>query len=315
VVVADSAGEPDPAAEFAGELRRLYQAAGSPKYAVLIRRAAQKPDQVRLTNQSLSDWLRGNAVPDRPAAVRFLAAHLESIAGRGGYRRRGGDWWAALHARARDFKRANRGGRPSTRGAEDSRHERAVPAIAQYMADAAGSLESALASPADAARRTTLDRLLAELEAVHRDYLLMFESILEHIPDPWQRGTARFTEEVAAAAANLRRLRLQYEPVRVRVRAAADAFSRTNLPAPEQAFIAAALAYFPTGELRLRDAGYDAATSGTAVLDHLYRVLDGELGQELGALVRQTLAIHRQGWRRVCETHAVMQVGAGRSRP
>jgi hypothetical protein len=309
--------KPDPAEEFAAELRQLYQAAGAPTYAVLVRQATQqKSDHLRLTEQSLSDWLRGKAVPDKPAAVRFLVAYLEPLAGRNGYPRRGGNWWAVLHAKAQDVKRANRGGRPSRRGTKDAlpHNGGSVPAFDPSVAHAAETLESALASPSDFARRTTLDRLLAELEDVHRDYLLMFESILEQVPDPWQCGTSRFMREVAVAAANLRQLRLQYEPVRVRIQAAADALSRTDLPTSEKVFVAAVIAYFPTGELRSWDAEHDVATSGTAVLNHLYRALDGELGPDLGALVRETLTFHRQRWRQVCETHAGMQLDAGRLR-
>ena len=159
------------------------------------------------------------------------------------------------------------------------------------------------------ARPDALRLVLSDLEAVHRDYLVMFETLLDRAPDAWEEGTPRFTERVREVAALLRRLRLEYEPVRVRVHAAAKVYDDALTAGPQRRFISAVLAYFPTGELRGDEAESRWLTSGTAVLDHLYRSLDGELGQELGTLIRGTLAFHRQRWARVCEAYAALEIG------
>jgi hypothetical protein len=105
-----------PAAEFAAELRQLYEAAGSPKHAVLVRQGGAQNPPVRLNVKSLSDWLGGVSVPSRPIAVRFLVEYLQPRAVRhGGYQRRPVDWWLSLHQRAWQERHAGRGGRPRTR--------------------------------------------------------------------------------------------------------------------------------------------------------------------------------------------------------
>lgn len=172
-------------------------------------------------------------------------------------------------------------------------------------------LGSAVEPAASSMRRKTLDKLFTDLESVHRDYLMMFEAVLEQTPGSWERGLPHFPGSARSIAAALRRVRLVYEPVRVRVRAVAETFSRAPLPAPEHAFVAAVLAYFPTGELRGEELAERVQTSGTAVLDHLYRSLDGELGPALGDFLRGTLAFHRGRWSEVCLAHAALQLYQG----
>lgn len=97
-----------PPEEFAAELRALYEAAGSPTYALLVHQAGLQRPPVKLTEQSLSDWLGGVSVPAKPAAVRFLTAYLGALATRQGRQVYGAEWWAALHGRAQKVKQASR---------------------------------------------------------------------------------------------------------------------------------------------------------------------------------------------------------------
>ncbi|GAA1182135.1 hypothetical protein F4556_005392 [Kitasatospora gansuensis] len=187
-------------------------------------------------------------------------------------------------------------------------------AAAQSTADVAALLHSALTSSADGVRRRMLEQLLTDLEAVHGDYLVMFESILERTPSSWEQGSPGFDDQVRAVAGQLRQLRLAYEPVRVRVHATAEALRGAAVAAPERVFVEAVLGYFPTGELQDDEATGRWRTSGTAVLDQLYRALDGELGQELGTLVQGTLDFHRRGWSEVCRAYAVLQLDGGAAR-
>jgi DNA-binding phage protein len=181
-------------------------------------------------------------------------------------------------------------------------------ASARRALTATDGLDSAVAPATSSMRRITLDRLFTDLESIHRDYLKMFDAVLEQTPDSWERGMPHFPGSARSVAAVLRRVRLAYEPVRVRVRAVAETFSRAPLPALEHAFVAAVLAYFPTGELRSNELTERVQTSGTAVLDHLYRSLDGELGPALGVFLRDTLAFHRERWSEVCLAHAALQL-------
>ncbi|MER5867484.1 hypothetical protein [Kitasatospora sp. NPDC002040] len=182
---------------------------------------------------------------------------------------------------------------------------------ARSAAEAAAALPGVLATPAGSLRRRALEQLLADLEAVHRDYLVMFEAVRAQAPAAWEQGSPGFAGQVRSVAGQLRHLRLVYEPVRVRVRATAEVLERVPVAAAERAFAEAVLGYFPTGELGTDEESGPWRTSGTAVLDHLYRALDGELGQELGALLERTLTLHRHGWSEVCRAYAVLQLGGG----
>jgi hypothetical protein len=190
--------------------------------------------------------------------------------------------------------------------------DRGIPELPEGTAVAAtigaiAGLEAAMVKPADQARRAALERLFADLEGVHRDYLEMFESILDRLPDPFEQGMVHYASQVRTAATRLRRLRLAYEPVRVKVRAVAEAFQGVELAEPERRFVVAVLGYFPTGELRAKAGG----TSANALLYHLARYLAGELGLHLPGLVRETLDEHRKKWVAVCQTYASMQASAG----
>jgi len=183
--------------------------------------------------------------------------------------------------------------------------------LAHSALAAADGLEAAVISATTQRRWVALDKLFTDLELIHQDYLVMFESILEQAPDAWESGTPGFAERVRETATQLRRLRLTYEAVRVRVRVTARSFRQVMLPELEAAFVEAVLGYFPTGELRSDELTGESVTSGTAVLDHLYRSLDGELGQELGMLVRDTLRFHRQRWAELCAAYMAMQLSRG----
>ncbi|KUF19370.1 hypothetical protein AT728_30670 [Streptomyces silvensis] len=141
-------------------------------------------------------------------------------------------------------------------------------------------------------------------------------SCASRTPAAWESQAPDFAARVKEVAELLRQLRLVYEPVRVRVHATAQALSTTAGPGPEPAFVETVLAYFPTGELRADegDEQHPWRTSGTEMLDHLYRALDGELDQELASLVTETLALHRKRWLAVCRSYAALQLlrwGAG----
>jgi tetratricopeptide (TPR) repeat protein len=100
---------------FAEELVRLYQAAGLPKHALLVRQAAAQRPPVALNIKTLSDWFGGKSVPAQAAAVRFLVEFLQPRAARDGYRPHSLDWWLDLHQRAQQEKRTGRGGGRRTR--------------------------------------------------------------------------------------------------------------------------------------------------------------------------------------------------------
>ena len=109
--------ESGPAAQLTAALVNLYEAAGCPKYQVLIQQAAGQQPPVSLSAQSLSDWFGGVSVPSKPAAVRFLVQYLQARAGeRDGYQPQTLHWWLGLHDRAQQDKRVGRAGGGNDQG-------------------------------------------------------------------------------------------------------------------------------------------------------------------------------------------------------
>ncbi len=96
--------------EFVAALRDLHEAAGSPTYAQLIYQASQQKPPVTITESSLSDWLLGNSVPAKPAAVRFLVLYLSARAKQRGHQVQSPASWLKLHDRARRARQASRRG-------------------------------------------------------------------------------------------------------------------------------------------------------------------------------------------------------------
>lgn len=183
--------------EFAAKLRALHEAADSPKYAVMVRQAAQQRPPVKLTVQSLSDWLRGKSVPTDPAPVRFLVAYLAGLANRRGHLTTDLDSLARLHEQARNARQASRGGRPPNAASRDA-----------PTTSASGVLEPAHAPHADvppvpSTRRSTvgedefvarLDRLPPQahqrLEAAWRDDRTLAWQLVRDLTDDEDRPTA-----------------------------------------------------------------------------------------------------------------------------
>src|ERR1700754_3459216 len=75
-MTAKPAGEPGHAEAFAAALRQLYEDAGSPPVAALIRRAATRAPPVTFVAQRFSDWLSGTNVPASSRVVVFLVTTL-----------------------------------------------------------------------------------------------------------------------------------------------------------------------------------------------------------------------------------------------
>lgn len=56
---------------FAAMLKALYERAGSPTLAALVRQGGLRQPPVVLSRSSLSDWLAGRSVPSQQPVVQF----------------------------------------------------------------------------------------------------------------------------------------------------------------------------------------------------------------------------------------------------
>ncbi|MGX1778349.1 NACHT domain-containing protein [Nocardia brasiliensis] len=109
-------GEQEHDRQFADELRRLYELAGKPTLAELVRQGQAQRPPVMVSDSSISAWLSGRSVPAKFSAVAFLVSYLAAKAQSGGIGG-GGDLslpnWRRLHDAAWHESHARRGGRPA----------------------------------------------------------------------------------------------------------------------------------------------------------------------------------------------------------
>lgn len=175
-----------------------------------------------------------------------------------------------------------------------------------------------------------------ELLQVHRDYIEMFEKTNTLIPSTPVGGLLvafqpKFKEQVKAAAEYLREKRIEFEPVREKLRMLAVDMDSMKLDPQERAFVEAVAEYFSIFSTD-KDLSYLAQSSA-----HNYILLPSNAGnlllliesvrQEVGGIfgrakkinelrkyIKSLLNEHRAKWKKVSETFASLKTAAA-SRP
>lgn len=135
-----------------------------------------------------------------------------------------------------------------------------------------------------------------DLLSVHGDYIKMFEQLTVFAGD--QRRLA-LGKKIAKAKEELRKRRLEFEPVREKIRLVADQLARQKLSVEEAEFVNAVLQYFPSGEPSLPH------SSATTLLNFLERDLTAE---QIDMLVTRTIESHKRRWSDVCTTFASLRI-------
>jgi len=141
-----------------------------------------------------------------------------------------------------------------------------------------------------------------ELLTVHADYIKMFEETLQDLRNS-EKGIIQIADR-------LRQRRLEFEPVRVKLRALSRSLQEIKGGKPYKDFVWSVIVYFPRGEL-LKD-----PSGATRILDALEKWneetnLLGPNGkeikqprEELITIVETTISAHRLSWSLVCESYA-----------
>ncbi len=144
----------------------------------------------------------------------------------------------------------------------------------------------------DMVLQPTFDDLLS----VHGDYIKMFEQLMVFSGD--QRRSA-LAKRIAKAKDQLRKNRLEFEPVRQNIRIVARKLASRNLPSEETEFVKAMLRYFPSGEPSLPH------SSATTLLEFLERDLTGV---EINKLIINTIESHQRRWSDVSTAFASLRI-------
>ncbi|GAA4561156.1 hypothetical protein GCM10023097_77060 [Streptomyces collinus] len=97
---------------FTAMLKDLYEGAGSPPLAAVVRQGRLQRPSVGLSTSSLSDWLAGRSVPSQARVVQFLVSFFAQQARQTGRAGAPGGW-LRLWEGAVEERRQRRGGRPA----------------------------------------------------------------------------------------------------------------------------------------------------------------------------------------------------------
>jgi len=97
---------------FAAMLKDLYERAGSPPLAAVVRQGRLQRPSVGLSTSSLSDWLAGRSVLSQARVVQFLVSFFAQQARQAGRAGAPGGW-LRLWEGAVEERRQRRGGRPA----------------------------------------------------------------------------------------------------------------------------------------------------------------------------------------------------------
>ncbi len=173
--------------------------------------------------------------------------------------------------------------------------------------------------------RELLEPTFNELQAIHLDYIQMFEETSKLITsrdvlDSQRLDSPKYIQEIKAAADYVRHRRIEFEPVRAKLRAFAEEMDSVEFDGTVRSFIYAVRFYFPSGVLPR------ITSSSTELLDRIdyysdkeniiipYDSLSGDFADELRLYISALITDHRDRWLKVCEAFAPLKIAAA-SRP
>lgn len=150
-------------------------------------------------------------------------------------------------------------------------------------------------------RTQMFDRLLEptfnDLLIVHGDYIKMFEQL--RVLADTRPSASTLEKRVNNAKAQLREKRIEFEPVRQKIRTISGQLAKKKLQSEERQFVDAVVRYLPSGEPSL------PRSSARTLL--LY--LDQDLTPaEIDMMLLKTIERHRNAWSDVCIAFASLKV-------
>lgn len=183
-----------------------------------------------------------------------------------------------------------------------------------------------------------LEPAFNDLLLIHRDYIQMFESVREMLPKGRNVDKSDFDLKVKCAAEYLRQKRIEFEPVRIKLRLMMSRLGgdlyvfgpprlfgypkgkrKINLGREANAFIDAVVRYFPNGTVF-----NFIPPSGSSRLLELLKAIDywndseitnleeewpSIVGSEIILeLISATVEQQRSDWSKVCEAYAALKI-------
>ncbi len=156
-----------------------------------------------------------------------------------------------------------------------------------------------------------------ELLMIHGNYIEMFEQTGALLPTAYEIGSPAHIEKMRRATKYLREKRRAFEPVRVKLRALADATQTMPVGPEEKRFLEALIEYFPMATLKesrrtdgstlLATLEYFSDSDSPFVPDSALKKLEP---YNILYLVDRLISNHRNSWSKVCEAFAPLKIAA-----
>lgn len=144
---------------------------------------------------------------------------------------------------------------------------------------------------------SVLEPTFNDLLLIHRDYIAMFEQ-LQVFRGAIPEDDSEIQRRLQSSKTQLHQRRIEFEPVRQKVRALVATIAHRKLPVEERRFVDAVLRYFPSADPSLPQ------SAATTVLEYLERAAPAELD----LLIDATLQRHRNAWSDVCSEYAALRI-------
>ena len=163
-----------------------------------------------------------------------------------------------------------------------------------------------------------LEPALNDLLLIHGDYLAMFEEIDQMLLDKRTESKQSAIETLKSATDLLRQRRIQFEPVRVKLRELLSVIENQSLGEEEEEYLHAIVSYFPRGGLRGRRPSSQSAEALTRMELLLEQITEDQLDDDpdfaqLITYIRKTLVDQKQAWSDVCVAFAKLKIAIHQS--
>ena len=166
-----------------------------------------------------------------------------------------------------------------------------------------------------------IDPIFNDLLLIHGDYIKMFEHAKWLLPGYLEggrgyrasgggsgepgRGSKEYEKRLEDAINEIKKRRLEFEPVRSKVRTITKKLGKKTFPKEETKFIKSVLAYFPTADPKV------LTSSASNILEYLDEH-PNEL--QLAGVIGDTIHRHKESWSDVCEAYAELKIKIGQLR-
>ena len=157
-----------------------------------------------------------------------------------------------------------------------------------------------------------IEPVFNELLLVHGDYLAMFQEVHREIEKTLKKPK-KHSIGLESLKNTLKEKRIQFEPIRFKLREFAKVLAEQKLQQEEKEFLNAVLQYFPIGTFKIH------FSSSTHIVQKIEEYLDGGPANSsefddfdklyyLSKEVQRTIDRHKEAWSDVCVTFAKLKV-------